>query len=65
MARTVVDIKGLAARSEFPWSEHEIRKLINRPDHPLPFKRCGKKYYFDIERVWRWFDNLPGRDNTT
>ena len=64
MARQIVDIKGLAEMSEFPWSEHEIRKLIKRSDHPLPWKRIGKKYYFDLERVWKWFDRLPGRDET-
>lgn len=62
MARVVVDLKGLADRPEFPWSEHEIYKLIKHRDYPLPYKKIGKKYYFDIERVWKWFDRLPGRD---
>lgn len=64
MARRIVDIKGLAEDSTFPWSESQIRKLMKRHDYPLPHKRCGKKYYFDIERVWKWFDSLPGKDPT-
>lgn len=60
MARQVVDIKGLAASDQFPWSMDQIRDLMKRADYPLPHKRVGKKYYFDLERVWKWFDSLPG-----
>lgn len=60
--RKIVDLKGLAERPEFPWSQHEIYKLMKRRDYPLPFKRLGKKYYFDLEAVYKWFDRLPGRD---
>ena len=61
--RTILDIKSLAARAELPWSEHDIYKLIKRQDFPLPHKRLGKKYYFDLEAVYKWFDRLPGRNN--
>lgn len=65
MARVIVDIKGLEGRPEFPWTEHQIRDLLRRRDYPLPHKKLGKKYYFDLERVWKWFDGLPGKDRTS
>jgi hypothetical protein len=62
--RQVVDIKGLAASESFPWTEAQIRDLLRRRDYPLPHKKLGKKFYFDLERVWKWFDSLPGVDRT-
>lgn len=64
MPRQIVTIKQLAQRTEFPWTEWQIRDLIKRNDCPLPHKKCGKSYLFDLERIWHWFDGLPGRDET-
>ena len=61
MARKIVDVGGLKER--FPFTEHQIYKLVRRRNHPLPHKKCGKRLLFDLERVYRWFDGLPGRDN--
>ena len=62
MARQILDIKGLAESPNFPFTEHQIRKLIIRKDYPLPHKKVGKRIFFDLDRVYRWFDSLPGRD---
>jgi len=47
-----------------PLTTHQIRKMIRRPENPLPYKKCGKILMFDLERVFKWFDGLPGRDQT-
>lgn len=67
MARQVVDLKGLAEDPRFPWTEHSIRKLVRSRTNPIPHKRLNGrgKYLFDLEQVWRWFDRLPGRNQTT
>ena len=62
MARQIVDIQGLT--EHLPLTVNQIYKAIRRPEHPLPFKKCGKRLLFDVERVYRWFDDLPGRDET-
>ena len=62
MARQIVDIEGLEDR--MPFTRHQIYKFIRRPESPLPHKKIGKKLYFDLERVDRWFDQQPGRDET-
>ena len=63
MARQIVDLKGL--REHFPFTDHQVYKYTHRSDHPLPFKKVGKKLLFDLERVFKWFDDLPGKDFTT
>jgi len=63
MARQIVDLHGLVKL--YPcWTDHQIYKLIRRPDYPMPFKKCGKRLLFDVERVSKWFDSLPGVDKT-
>lgn len=64
MARQIVDLKGLAEHPNFPFSEHQIYRLIKNNDYPLPYKKAGRKILFDLERVFRWFDSLPGGDRT-
>jgi hypothetical protein len=64
MARQILDLKGLAENPNFPFTEHQIRKLIIRDDYPLPHKKVGKRLLFDLERVYRWFDALPGKDTS-
>jgi hypothetical protein len=62
MARQIVKLKDLP--QFLPLTEHQVRKLIRRTVDPLPFKKCGKLILFDLERVYKWFDSLPGRDET-
>ncbi|MFC1896601.1 helix-turn-helix transcriptional regulator [Thermodesulfobacteriota bacterium] len=62
MPRQIVDIQGLAER--LPFSVNQLYKLTRHPKHPLPYKKCGKRLLFDLERVDKWFDSLPGRDMT-
>jgi len=59
--RQIVDINGLAEL--FPLTLHQIRHKVRDPQNPLPHKKCGKRLLFDVERVYKWFDQLPGRDN--
>lgn len=60
MARQIVDLKGLSER--LPLSTHQIYKGIKHATNPIPHKKFGKRLLFDLEKVWRWFDGLPGRD---
>lgn len=60
--RKIVDLKGL--QDHLPFTGNQIYKLVRRPDYPLPHKKIGKKLLFDLDRVFRWFDSLPGRDET-
>lgn len=62
MPRVIVDINGL--EKQLPFTKHQIYKMIKKPSNPLPHKKAGKKIYFDVEKVFRWFDSLPGRDET-
>ncbi|ACL05865.1 hypothetical protein Dalk_4183 [Desulfatibacillum aliphaticivorans] len=62
MPRQIVDIKGLSEK--MPFTENQLYKLVHKPDNPLPYKKCGKRLLFDLERVYRWFDGLPGKDET-
>jgi len=63
MARQIVDIKGLTER--LPLSVHQIYKATRHPHYPLPHKKLGKRLMFDLEKVWRWFDSLPGKDTSS
>jgi hypothetical protein len=60
MPRQIVDIKGLSALT--PFTVNQIYKKIRSPENPLPYKKCGKRLLFDMEKVYRWFDSLPGKD---
>ena len=60
--RQIVDIKGLT--HILPMTENQLYKAIRRSDYPLPYKKVGKKLLFDLERVFAWFDSLPGKDET-
>ena len=62
MARQIVDIQGLT--KHLPFTVNQIYKLTKRQNYPLPHKKVGKKLLFDLERVWKWFDSLPGKDET-
>jgi hypothetical protein len=62
MGRQIVKLKDLP--KFLPLTVNQVYKLIRRPDNPLPFKKCGKLILFDLEQVYRWFDSLPGRDET-
>ena len=60
--RQIVDVKGLM--EVLPFTVHQIYKAVRDPKNPLPFKKHGKKLLFDLERVWAWFDGLPGVDRS-
>jgi hypothetical protein len=60
--RQILDIQGLT--KHLPFTVNQIYKLTKRQDYPLPYKKVGKKLLFDLERVYRWLDSLPGRDET-
>lgn len=61
MSRQIVDVKGLT--QHLPLSTHQVYKAVHRAEFPIPHKKFGKKLLFDLERVWKWFDSLPGEDN--
>jgi hypothetical protein len=58
MARKILDIKGLS--ESFPFTVHQIYKWVRDPIHPLPHRKAGKRLLFDLEQVFKWFDELPG-----
>jgi hypothetical protein len=60
MARQIVDVDGLGKR--LPLTKHQIYKAVKHEKYPLPHKKFGKRLLFDLERVYRWFDSLPGKD---
>jgi hypothetical protein len=61
MARQITDIKGLT--KVLPFTAHQIYKAVRAPVNPLPHKKFGKRLLFDMDRVYKWFDGLPGRDS--
>ncbi len=58
--RQLVNIEGLT--EHLPFSVHQIYKLVRDPVKPIPHKKCGKRLLFDMDKVYRWFDSLPGKD---
>ena len=62
MPRQIVNVQGLT--KHLPLTTNQIYKLIKHREHPLPYKKIGKRLLFDLERVYKWFDHLPGQDTT-
>ncbi|MBP1609666.1 MAG: hypothetical protein H6Q04_1901 [Acidobacteria bacterium] len=62
MPRRIVRLRELS--DYLPLTEHQIRKLIHRQENPLPFKKAGKLILFDLEKVYRRFDELILGDDT-
>jgi hypothetical protein len=62
MARQILRIKKAAEALDL--TDHQVRKLIRRKVDPLPYRKIGKTLLFDMERVFKWFDAQPGRDET-
>ena len=60
--RQIVDIKGLT--DLLPLTVHQAYKAVKHPEYPLPHKKFGKRLLFDVEKVFAWFDALPGADRT-
>lgn len=58
--RQIVDIKGLT--QVLPLTVNQLYKAVRDPLNPIPHKKYGKRLLFDLEKVFRWFDGLPGRD---
>ncbi|HOH81543.1 MAG TPA: hypothetical protein PLS25_07930 [Methanoregulaceae archaeon] len=46
------------------WTKAKIYHWTRRHDNPLPHKKNGKCLEFDLEKVYRWWDELPGKDQT-
>jgi len=61
MARQYLDVRGAAAY--LPFSRNAIYKHIHDPLNPIPHKRFKGKILFEKERLDKWFDRLPGRDD--
>ncbi len=62
MARQIVDLEGLT--EILPFTRHQAYKMVRRAVNPLPHKKLGRRLLFDLERVFAWYDSLPGRDET-
>ncbi len=63
MAREIWNFKRLC--KEYPaLSRSQWYKACRRRDHPVPHKKIGKLLLFDPERISKWFESLPGRDET-
>ena len=62
MSRQIVDMQGLTKL--MPFTTHQVYKYVRARVNPLPHKKAGKKLLFDMQKVYRWFDSLPGRDET-
>jgi hypothetical protein len=58
--RRIVDIQGLTG--VLPLTVNQIYKGVRNPMNPIPHKKYGKRLLFDLEKVFKWFDALPGRD---
>ena len=59
--RQVIDIKALT--EVLPLTVNQIYKGVRDPVNPIPHKKFGKRLLFDVDKVWKWFDSLPGRDS--
>ena len=59
--RQIVDIQGLSG--VLPLTVNQIYKGVRDPVNPIPHKKFGKRLLFDLEKVFKWFDALPGRDS--
>jgi hypothetical protein len=60
--RNWVEMEGLLDRFPALQSKFQVYKFTKRSTNPMPHKKMGRRLVFDIERVDRWFDSLPGRD---
>jgi hypothetical protein len=58
--RQIVDIQGLTG--VLPLTVNQIYKGVRDPVNPIPHKKYKKRLMFDLEKVFKWFDALPGRD---
>ena len=43
-----------------PLSKWQIYKKVRDKDNPIPYKKAGKRILFDMDCVYKWFDDLPG-----
>jgi hypothetical protein len=58
--RKIVLVEGLT--EVLPLTVNQIYKWVRDPVNPLPHRKRGKRLLFDVEKVFRWFDALPGKD---
>lgn len=62
MPRTILDITGLCERfKDAHLTANQIYKWTRKED-PLPYRKIGKKLFFDEEKFLKWWDKQPGKD---
>ncbi len=65
MPRKIVNLSKLIELfQDAGWTKAKIYHWTRRHDNPLPHKKNGKCLEFDLEKVYRWWDELPGKDQT-
>jgi hypothetical protein len=63
--RKIVNIKKLVELfQDAGWTRSKVYNWMKRAENPLPHKKNGKCYEFDLDKVYRWWDGLPGSDQT-
>jgi predicted DNA-binding transcriptional regulator AlpA len=63
MPRRIINVDELQAH--LPFTKNQIYKAVRHSEYPLPHKKFGKRLLFDLEKVHKWFEALPGRDLTS
>ena len=63
MPRRILNLEQLQAH--LPFTKSQLYKAVHHPKYPLPHRKFGKRLLFDLEKVQRWFESLPGRDPTS
>ncbi len=63
--RHIVDLDHLVELfKDAGWTKNIVYKMVRDHEYPLPHKKNGKRLEFDLEKVNRWWDGLPGKDYT-
>jgi len=62
VARKIVDTDGLLEACSWLRSRDQVYRRCRRPKNPLPHRKDGRLYLFDLDLVGRWFDRLEGKD---
>jgi hypothetical protein len=61
MARKIVNIEKLVELfADAGWTKKKIYHWTRRRENPLPCRKNGRCLEFDLERVYEWWDELPG-----